>query len=368
MKTDKSTTSALTDRKRVTLERIRENNLDGLLITNPYNIFYLTGFIGLAPQTREAYLLVSQKLHLFTYPTYSSNNRQSDSIEFHNINYKHSLSDLLQHIITGENIKKIGYEKNNLTVEELEHLQALSNTKLIASQNIIEQQRICKNHEEIEKIKTAAMITDQAFEFIKKEIRVGVSEKFLACKLEYFLKEKAGDISFTPIVAFNQNSAIPHHISGKDNAVSKSSLILLDFGAKFENYCADMTRVIFFKTAPDKIVRLYQTVVQSQQLALKNLRAGQKSDYTDRLVRDFIAGNNYPPYPHGLGHGVGLQIHENPRLRLNTDFELTENMVVTIEPGIYLEGEYGVRIEDLVLLKKEGVEILSNSSKEITII
>lgn len=343
-------------------------NIDGLLITNPYNIYYLTDFIGLAPESREAHLLISDRLYLFLYPTYKANTTGNELLEIHPLTESQRLAPNIQKIIADSKLQNLGFEKNNLTVAELDFLKNNLRINLVPTENIIEEQRIIKQDEEITKIKKAAGIADQAFKYIQSEIKESMSEKSLAFKLECFLREVAGDISFSPIIGFNENSAIAHHISSKNNILQKNSLILLDFGAKYENYCSDITRIIFYKTPSSKMIKLYETVLKCQKLVLETIKIGQKSDYTDQLARDFITSQNYPPYPHGLGHGVGLEIHENPRLRANTNFILKENMVVTIEPAIYLEGKYGVRIEDLLLLKKEGVEILSKSSKSITII
>ncbi|OGG20494.1 hypothetical protein A3D03_03485, partial [Candidatus Gottesmanbacteria bacterium RIFCSPHIGHO2_02_FULL_40_13] len=274
----------------------------------------------------------------------------------------------LTEIIKREKINKIGFEKDNLTVSEYESLKTKLPSFLTPTENIVEEERLTKDNDEITKIKSAAKMTDMAFEYIKEKIKKGVSEKDLALELEFFLKKNAGDIAFPPIVAYDENAAIPHYLSSNDQRLTTNSLILLDFGAKVEGYCADMTRVVFFGSPDNNQVKIYNTVYKAQELALKKIKSGLKTAEIDKVAREYIKSAGFPEYPHGLGHGVGLAIHEAPRLKPESLEVLKENMVVTVEPGIYLEGNCGVRIEDLVVLTKEGCEILSKSSKDITIL
>jgi len=354
--------------------KIKKLNLDALFITSQPNVSYLTGFAGLSPNEREGFLLVTQKTsHLFTFPTYFQLYCQGgDGFKTLEITRGFRLKDHLAAIIDKEKIKTIGYESENLTVAELESLKKKTAVSWRKTEKVVENLRMIKDKTEITKINKAAEITDQAFDFIKTKIKKGVTEKELALELEFFLKKSAGDIAFSPIVAFNQNAAIPHYLPANDHppagGLTTKSLILMDFGAKYEGYCADMTRVIFFGKLPEKQIKAYEIVLKAQIKALANIKMGMKATQVDMIARDYIKSHGFVPYPHGLGHGVGLSIHEDPRIKQGSKHSLLESMVFTVEPGIYLPGQYGIRIEDLVLLKKDGIEILSKTTKEISII
>lgn len=343
--------------------------LDSIFISNQYNVSYLTGFSGLSPEEREGFLFVSQKsAHLLTFPTYFGL-FQNSTAPFKTLCITHDirLKDHLNKIITHENLKTMGFEKTNLTVSEYESLKNKLSLTLVPLDKSVEDQRITKDENEIKNIRKAAQITDIAFEFILKTIKNGITEKDIAFKLEYFMKQKA-DIAFSPIVAFNENSAIPHYLTTDNRKLKTDSLILLDFGAKYDGYCSDMTRVIFFGKPRSEWLKVYNIVLEAQEKALRALKKGQKGGEIDSIARNYIKKNNYPDYQHGLGHGVGLGIHEAPRLKKDGQDRLQENMVVTVEPGIYLEGKFGIRIEDLSVIKTNRIEILSKSTKGIVIL
>lgn len=355
------------------INKVRKNignsGLDACFISNQSNVTYLTGFTGLSPNEREAFMLISRhSALLLTFPTYFGLYQQGGpGFSTQNITSDKRLSYYLNEIITSEKIKKIGFEKDNLTVMELESLQEKVRAKFQSTHGITEKFRLTKDKGEIQFIRKAAGITDSAFKYILNFIKKGITEKELALKIEFFLKERSGDIAFSPIVAFNKNAAIPHYLSSCDR-LPTNSLILLDFGARFLGYCADMTRVVFLGTPSSRQIKIYQTVLNAQKKALSVLKIGIAAKEIDKVAREYILSQGFPEYPHGLGHGVGLAIHEAPRLKKDSIEILKENMAITVEPGIYLDGDCGVRIEDLVLLTKDGYEVLSKSSKDITIL
>lgn len=339
--------------------------IDALFITGQENVSFLTGFTGLSPHEREGYLFITPKsASLLTFPTYFGLYEKGGSgFTTLCITQTKRLSDHLGEIIAREKIKTAGFEKDNLTVAELESLKSKLRINWTETTGIIEKFRIIKDGQELQFIKKAAEITDLAFDFIKSKIALEVSEKELALELEFFLKKNADDIAFSPIVAFNANAAIPHYLPTTNHQLSTNNLILLDFGAKVAGYCADMTRVIFFGKPQNAWVKIYETVLDAQKLALDALKPNIAASLPDKIARDYIKSQGFPDYPHGLGHGVGLAIHEAPRLRIDSKETLVENMTVTVEPGIYIPGRCGVRIEDLVVLRKDGIEILSKSPK-----
>lgn len=342
------------------LMNVREFN-DALFVTNPTNIRYLTGFVGVEPTERESFVLkTDNKIYFFTNSLYIEQTKTLSPIL---ISRENPISKELEKITSKLNIKKMEFEDDNLTVAEFTKLtQVLTNVELIPSRGAIEAMRMIKRKDEIENIRLAAALTDTCFKILLKNIRPGMTERKLSLYIEGFFKSRGADLAFSPIVAFNKHSSQPHYMSRGNNPLRKNSLILLDFGARVNGYCADMTRVVFLGTPKPEWVKTYNQVLSANQKGLELLKIGER----DGAVLDTAA--NIPPYPHSLGHGVGLDIHEAPRLTAKKPEMLKTNMVVTIEPGKYIEGQYGIRIEDLVLLKDKSIEILSKSNKELIIL
>lgn len=343
-----------------------------LFVTNPTNIRYLTGFVGV--DERDAYCLLTQReLFLFTNSLYlesvkelrTQNLMTKQDITIVEISRENPISKELKRVFTE---KKLEFEEDNLTVAELRKLkETLVGVELIPTQNRIEKLRMIKRQDEINNIRLAANITDQCFSYVTKRIRPGVTEGRLAWEIESFLKMKAGDIAFSPIVAFNENSSKPHYQSRGNSPLRKNSLILLDFGARVSGYCADMTRVVFAGKPKDEWVNAYKAVSSANQKAIDMLKDGERNGATlDAAAKKIIAETDLPVYPHSLGHAVGLDIHEAPRLTTKKSEILKPGMVVTVEPGVYVEGSYGVRLEDLVLLRDNKIDVLTKSPKEIT--
>ncbi|MBI2612120.1 aminopeptidase P family protein [Candidatus Gottesmanbacteria bacterium] len=350
-------------------EKLHHLNLDALFISDQYNVSYLSLFTGLSPNEKEGFLFITKnKIFLLTFSTYYGLFRQRDDLHCLCITPQTRLSHHLDKICRQEEIKRIGFEKTNLTVSELESLEKKVKANWIPTLGIVEKLRQIKSSKELQKIKKAATITDEAFKFVKSKIKKGISEKELALEIELFLKRRAGDVAFPPIVAFNDHSSIPHYIPSTNYKLQTNSLILLDFGAKVDGYCADMTRVIFYGKPKNEYLNIYNVVKDTQQKALNSLKPGIKAEMPDKIAKKNIRKHGYPEYLHGLGHGVGLAIHEDPRLKIGNNDLLKSGMVVTVEPGIYIDNLCGVRIEDLVVLNKTGIEILSKSTKEIIII
>ncbi len=223
-----------------------------------------------------------------------------------------------------------------------------------------------KTLQEIRKIQKSCEITDQCFKYILPRLKPGLTETQVAELITKFIKKNGANDAFPPIAAFNQSSSEPHHIPSNSCGLETDSLILLDFGAKLDGYCSDLTRVIFMGNPSGEQKKVYETVLQAQNKAINLINQGERNcKLLDQLIKEFISGIGYPPYPHSLGHGVGLEIHEDPRLSIKRDHILKPGMVFTIEPGIYLPGKFGIRIEDTVILTETGLEILTRSSKNL---
>lgn len=222
-----------------------------------------------------------------------------------------------------------------------------------------------KNDKEIAAIRRACVITDLCFTEILKAIKPGVTEKKIAFQLEKLFSKYGVEPAFPVIVAFGKNTSIVHHLKPSSYVrCRKQEIVLLDFGAKVHGYCSDMTRMIFIGKPKQQWIQTYETVLSVQQTIIQMIKqvpfSGAKMD---NLARKMIEQAGYPPYPHGLGHNLGKEIHELPRLSRKKDAQILPGMVFTIEPGTYIEGAYGIRIEDTVLLKKNGIEILTKSPK-----
>lgn len=349
-----------------------EKNLDSLFVSDQHNVSYLTGFTGLSPNEREGFLLVTQNsASLLTFPTYFGLYSKKNTKQFQTlcITSRVRLSAHIGNILQKEKLKKLAIEKHNLTLSEFDSLKKnLAHIRLIKMENVVEKLRIIKSADEIERIKKAAKITDEVFHSICKSIRIGKTEKDIAIEIESCIKHLADDVAFSPIVAVDTGSAIPHYMPHPDVRVNRGSLILLDFGTKYQGYCSDMTRVVFCGTPAPYQEKMYTTVLHAQQNALNTLKVGIRGNTVDVIARKTITDAGYEAYQHGLGHGVGTAIHEAPKIKMGSADMLEEHMVLTVEPGIYIEGRCGVRIEDLVVLRKYGPEILSQSTKETIIL
>lgn len=339
-------------------------NADTLLVTNPTNIRYLTGFVGV--DARDAYVLLTKnKTFFFTNSLYMEQTKTLSPIQ---ISQDYPISTALKKLCEELNIKKLGFEEENVTVSEFNKFQTvLTGIALVPTKNRIEEQRQIKKPQELENIRLAVRITDQCFKFISRRIRPGITESRLALEIEGFIRAKGGELAFPPIVAFNEHSSQPHYASVRSYSPLRSgSLVLLDFGANVNGYNADMTRIVFVGKPKREWVLAYTTVLQAQEKAFDLLKDGVRNGATlDAAAKEIIAEADLPPYTHSLGHNIGLSVHEGPRLSSTKEATLMPGMVFSVEPGVYLEGQYGIRIEDLVLLKKDGIEVLTKSPKNI---
>jgi len=371
------------------IERLKESlnraKLDSLLVTNFYNIRYLSGFMGLTPQEREAYLLVTnEEVFLFTdgrYITVAQKLKTQSAIrqpaertklKTIEIKQKDKIAKLMSGLATELRIRRLGIEKNDLRVSEYEEIKkylkmTVPLCQIIYTENLVEGLRAQKEPDEFKRIEKAAKIADKCFEHLLGFLKPGITEKEVANEIEWFVRNKgASDISFDPIVAGGPNSSLPHHITGK-REFRTNDIVLLDFGAKVDGYCSDITRVVFLGKATLEQKKIYQAVLSAQNKALDALLALQKrvkARDIDKIARDYLKSLSFK-LVHGLGHGIGLSEHEAPRLGPTSRDILKEDMVFSLEPGVYLPGRFGVRIEDLVFFEKSSPRILTESTKDI---
>lgn len=346
---------------------IKLQKLDAVLISKVANIIYLTDYSGFSNEEREAFLLVTpKKQFLFTDGRYSEAVKKLiPDFELIEISSKSKFSDLLLGITNKLKISKLGVEENDLKVNEFKLIKkTVKQTKDFKFHT----HRSIKTPEEIKLIESACKIGDKAFEFIQSKITAGITEKQLMFQLDNFIREQGFEPSFKTIVAFNENSAVPHHQTG-DRKLKSGDFVLLDFGVKFKNYCSDMTRTLIFGKPSEKQKKIHKTVKQAQQKAFEylktNFKKGVKGSDLDKIARDYILEQNFPSIPHSLGHGIGIEVHEHPFLGPNSKEVLKEGMVFSIEPGIYLPELGGVRIEDLYVIEKNSVKQLTTSPKDM---
>ena len=337
-------------------------NLQGMIISNPINIKYLTGIEA------EGVLLITRKENVYItdsrYIEYVSNTvTPFDEIvvdDFKNI----SKDDYENFFMFCENV---GFEENYVTYamyKKYMHIYKINN--FIEAESIINRLRAIKDNDEIDCIKEACRITDECFSFLQGFIKPGMTEKQIARKIQNYFMENAEGVSFEPIVASGENSSKPHAIP-TDRVIKENDIITIDMGCKINGYCSDMTRTIFIGEPNEKQKKIYNLVLKNQIKALNEIKDGANIKTIVRSVESDFNINNYTLI-HSLGHGVGLEIHEAPAVSIKNDSILKENMIVTDEPGIYLPGEFGVRIEDTILVTKKGAIALTESTKECIIL
>ncbi len=352
-------------------EKISKNKSDAILISSVPNIIYLTGYSGFSKEEREAFLLITKNAqYILADGRYiGSAKTLIPDFKLIEISSKNSVKETLKNLKTKHKIKKLGFEGNNITFSE--HKKLLTRFDDSNHQSL-ESLRSIKSSEEILKIKKACRLGDKTFDYILKKIKLGVSEKELAFEIEFFIKKHGADISFRPIVAFGKNSAIPHHQPSYKRLTTKDKFVLLDFGVKLNNYCSDMTRTVFFGKPTSEQKKMYETVLAAQQKVIESLHDISIYDAmaknVDKVARDYILSKGYETIPHSVGHGIGIDVHEAPHLSPKSKDILKEGMVFSIEPGIYIPGFGGVRIEDLVVLEKTNPRLLTTSTRDLIIL
>ena len=344
-------------------EKMRGLDMQGMIVSNPVNIRYLTGI------NAEGVLLITRKEnHYITDSRYIEDVHSTVTIDDEII--VSNFTDISSYDY--ENFfsfcENVGFEENYITYAQYKnYMQKYKVNNFEETEGMIEKQRVIKDEEEIAKIQKACELTDNCFKHLQKFIKIGMTEKEIAYEIEsYFLRNGADGLAFETIVASGKNSSKPHAVT-TEKKIEKGDPITIDFGCKYQGYCSDMTRTIFAGYVPDRMKPIYDLVLKDQLQTLEDMKEGAIIRNLSRNVEnDFkLYGHNLV---HSLGHGVGLDIHEIPYISGKNDNILKENMVVTDEPGIYLPGEFGVRIEDTVLITKTGCINLTKSDKNYIIV
>jgi Xaa-Pro aminopeptidase len=343
----------------------KKQRIDGLIVTNLRNIRYLCGYSG-----SSGLLWISKKQSAFFTDFRYQEQVKREVFGAKAVIIKKSLYEELFQLPDFRKARNIGFEKTDLSYSQYELLKKeLKKRKAVPVSGLVEELRKVKTPEEINKIAQAASIADQAFARIVKFIRPGMTELQVAAQLEHYMKDLgASNPSFDSIIAAGPNSALPH-AQPSNRRIRKGDFIVLDFGATWQGYRSDMTRTLCVGKPTPKHLKIYDVVSKAQLAGLKAIKAGVKGKEADADARQVIDRVGYGQYfGHGLGHGVGLDVHEQPNLGSKSENMLPAGSVVTCEPGIYLPGWGGVRIEDLVAVTQNGCRILSKSSKKLIII
>jgi Xaa-Pro aminopeptidase len=344
--------------------RLSEHHLDALLITSLPNVRYLTGFTG-----STAMLLITQSEALFiTDSRYVTQAREQ--VIGRVVKVEEAYLKTVGHSIQGAGLQRVGFESAHMTHQQLNNLfqQVGGNVMFVPTGDLVESLRMIKEPEEIEALRRAVQVTSEVFEAFVKEIQPGVRERDLAVELEHRVRQRGAEkLSFDIIIASGERSALPHGVASAKRI--GSGFVVCDFGIVLDGYCSDMTRTVYVGNPDSRAREIYDTVLSAQLNCEQQARAGIERWAMDALTRDVIAARGYGEYyGHGTGHGVGLEVHEAPRIGKTAHGVVPAGAVVTVEPGIYLPEWGGVRIEDMVVMTETGCEVLTPTPKELMVL
>ena len=342
-------------------ELLAERELDLLLVTDLVNVRYLTGFTGsngMAIVGRDVRRFITD----FRYV-------EQAAIQVQGFDREQAPQDFIGALGEGwpAGELRVGFEDDDVSVRRHQRLREVipDQIELVPAGGVVEGLRAVKDAEEIERIATAAELADEVYGMLREQGLVGRTEREVAFALETEMRRRGAEPAFESIVASGPRGALPHAVPA-DEAIARGTLVTLDIGARHEGYCSDCTRTWATGELPDDLAEAYELVRRAQAEALAAVRPGPEGREVDAVARDIIeAAGHGEHFGHGLGHGVGLEIHEGPRLARTGEARLVAGNVVTVEPGVYLPGRGGVRIEDLVVVTEDGHRVLSGTSKDL---
>ena len=348
-------------------KKLAENELDAFIFSQPKNRSYISGV-----SSSDGYLIVSQNDAVLAvdgrYAEWASR-KASPSSGIRVLLIQGEIHKWLPDIVSGMNISSLGFEDTGLTYSiysKILKTLGLLETKveLIATSNMVNSLRAIKDAQELKLLQEAAAVADAAFERMQQQMKAGMTEKEIAWLLERLLRESGSSVvPFGVIVASGPNAAFPHH-SATDRSINEGDPVIIDFGARVQGYGSDITRTLCLGEPSDKFRTIYGVLLNAQQQAIKKIKGSMTGQQADAIARDVIADAGYGQYfMHALGHGTGLEVHEEPRLSQTSEDVLSDGMVFTIEPGIYIPGWGGIRIEDMVVLEEGKTRVLTHASK-----
>ncbi len=344
--------------------KLIDQQLDTILITTPANRRYLSGFTGSAGT-----LLISQDQALLATDFRYYEQVEGQAPQFELASIKTKFSDLLPDLINQVGgIRRLGFESENMTVATHTELAKVlpEGVDWVATSGMVEELRAVKDEDELAALRRAIALGDESYAYITDFMQPGMTEREVAWEMETFMRTHGAErLAFDIIVGSGPNGAMPH-ARVSDRVIQVGEPVVMDFGTVVDGYCSDMTRTVALGEATWRYQQVYDIVFRAQQAAIQGIRPGMTGQEADAIARQVIDEAGYgEAYGHGLGHGVGLVVHERPRVGKLFDKDVLQpGMVFSVEPGIYLPGEFGVRIEDLVLLHEDGLEVLSQSPRE----
>jgi len=349
-------------------EILREKRLRGFLTTNPSNLFYLGGL-----RAEGSFGIVTPGKATIFVPELLYQQAREIVKNFQVVGLRNRVLENIGKFLASEKIGRLGFEAGEVSVKRFKEMKrTFRRVKLVPFDGLLEKMRIVKMGEEIDSIRKSARLCVAAFRYVRDRIRVGMKEKIVACQLEYFMKKRGSEKpSFDIIVASGENTAYPHYRTG-EREVRLGDCLLIDVGCVYKGYCSDLTRTLFLDIITrgqkprfslefeGKFKKIYEAVRDAQKAAIDKIRPGVRCSTVDLTARRVIARAGFRDYfIHKTGHGVGLDVHELPWLEESSKEVLKPGMVITVEPGVYIPGLGGVRIEDMVLVTKAGYEILT---------
>ncbi len=340
--------------------RLIEEGLDAILISQGENRRYLSGFTGSA-----GFLLISQKGAVLATDFRYIEQAKAQAPGFEVFHARGELSDWFAELVSSIDVKRVGFESNDMSVAAYRKLVTnLDKREMVPTEGIVESLRAVKDEEELGLIRRAVDISDAVFEEVMPTLAPGMTEQEAAWMLERSMREKGSDsVPFDIIVASGPNAALPHH-RPSDRVLHEGEPIVIDMGARVGGYCSDLSRTVCLGKGDDRFAKIYDLVLGAQLTAIVTIEAGMSGDSADGMARTVIEqGGHGEGFGHGLGHGVGLAPHELPRLGRGAPDVLQDGMVFTVEPGVYVSGWGGVRIEDVVVLEGGRVKVLSRARK-----
>ncbi len=349
------------------LERMRDAmaaaNVEAVLVSSSTNLFWLTGFTG-----SFGYVLLSATdARFITDSRYAVQAKeQVSNMPVVSFSTPKSGMQVLKEELDSLGLTKVAFESVYVTCAQLTQFQEkVASVEWLPAGDLIENLRMIKTPAEVKLIKDACALTDKGFDHIKRLVQVGVSEFEIQLELEFFFRRNGATCAFDPIIVSGANSARPHG-KATEKPLEEGDLVTFDFGAKLGGYCADMTRTVVVGKASDKTKEIYNTVLRAQMACLEMMKPGVIAEEVDAKAREIFgekgwAGN----FGHGLGHGLGILVHDTGRLGIGSKTVLEPGQIWTVEPGIYFEGFGGCRIEDDVLVTESGIEIFNHSTKEL---
>ena len=345
---------------------VLNDEVDGLLLTSRYSRHYGAQF-----DIAEGVAIVTKKgCRYFTDSRYIESAQNGiQGFEVLEVNAANPYTKLLNDAIADFGVTALGYEENYLTVAEFMEYEQKLNAKLVPYNAKIAGFRGVKEPYELEKMRKAQAITDAAFAEILGRVKVGMTEKELCAELIYCLLKNGGEgLSFDPIVVSGPNTSLPHGVPG-DRKIQEGDFVTMDFGVLYGGYCSDMTRTIAVGYVTDEMEKVYKTVLKAQTAAIAASRPGMTGSDIDKVARDVITEAGYGQYfGHGYGHSLGLEIHESPNCNPKGTQAMVAGNVTSAEPGIYLPGQFGVRIEDVIIFTEDGCENITKSPKDLIVL